>query len=165
MFSLVLFSIPHCHECGPMMPTETFITHSPSVQAACSNLCSVSAEPVGGNTPEEQWWESWTPAVNSAAQTSRVEPRTSQTHWEVGHTQQWLLFANPTDQHACVYVKHRTFCSHVSHLSLLTDYCYIYMYCCQYTGRLLHGSLSYFLPILCVISDVHVFHVCLHISG
>lgn len=62
----------------------------------------------------------------------------------------------------CVCVKHRTFRNHVSHLSLLRYYCYIYMQC-HVTGRLLLGSLSSFLSILCVISNIYFLH--LHVSG
>lgn len=123
---------------------------------------SFFAEPGQRIVLEEQWWESWTPVVNSVAQTSHVEPRTSQTQWEVGPTQLWTLSANPTELHACVYVKHRTFCSHFYHnrgiTVTFTRSVVMILGDCYMTACLLYY-------ILCVISITQAFLVCLHVSG
>lgn len=53
-----------------------------------------SAATKQGRIMAAQWWESWTPAANSAAQTWHVKPRTCPADLEVGLPQLWTQSAN-----------------------------------------------------------------------
>lgn len=79
---------------------------------------------------EELWWESWTPAVNSADPIWHVEQQTCLTHSEAGLTQLWTLFTNPTE--LCVREAQELFlnCCSLNVIKLLHLHVVLYLYLC-----------------------------------
>lgn len=92
--------------------------------------CSLLSVQVQRELVEELWWESWTPAVNSADPTWHVEQQTCLTHSEAGPTQLWTLFTNPTELCVCEAQELFLNCCSLNLIKLLHLHVVLYLYLC-----------------------------------